>query len=63
MAWFLLTRRSPLRLQKSSAASVLRAGVRLTSIGVTAAAASAVLLTRNARDFGGIPDLDLEAVS
>ena len=33
------------------------------AIGVTAAATSAVLLTRNARDFAGIPDLELEAVS
>lgn len=33
------------------------------AIGVTAAAMGAVLLTRNARDFAGIPDLDLEAVS
>ena len=33
------------------------------AIGVTAAATSAVLLTRNARDFAGIPDLQLEAVS
>jgi predicted nucleic acid-binding protein len=33
------------------------------AIGVTAAATGAVLLTRNARDFAGIPDLDLEAVS
>ena len=33
------------------------------AIGVTAAATSAILLTRNARDFAGIPDLELEAVS
>ena len=33
------------------------------AIGVTAAATGAVLLTRNARDFAGIPDLELEAVS
>ena len=33
------------------------------AIGVTAAATAAVLLTRNARDFAGIPDLQLEAVS
>src|SRR4051812_13578769 len=33
------------------------------AIGVTAAATGALLLTRNARDFAGIPDLDLEAVS
>src|SRR5689334_2654620 len=33
------------------------------AIGVTAAAAAAVLLTRNSRDFAGIPDLELEAVS
>jgi predicted nucleic acid-binding protein len=33
------------------------------AIGVTAAAMEAVLLTRNARDFAGIPDLSLEAVS
>ena len=31
------------------------------AIGVTAAAHDAVLLTRNARDFAGIPDLRLEA--
>jgi predicted nucleic acid-binding protein len=30
------------------------------AIGVTAAAHEAVLLTRNARDFAGIPDLRLE---
>jgi predicted nucleic acid-binding protein len=33
------------------------------AIGVTAAAMDAVLLTRNARDFAGIPDLRLESVS
>lgn len=33
------------------------------AIGVTAAATEALLLTRNARDFAGIPDLKLEAVS
>jgi hypothetical protein len=33
------------------------------AIGVTAAATAAVLVTRNARDFAGIPDLELEAVS
>ena len=33
------------------------------AIGVTAAATGAILLTRNARDFAGIPDLDLEASS
>ena len=33
------------------------------AIGVTAAATGAVLLTRNARDFADIPDLQLEAVS
>ena len=33
------------------------------AIGVTAAATAAVLLTRNARDFAGIPDLELDAVS
>lgn len=32
------------------------------AIGVTAASFAAVLLTRNARDFVGIPDLDLEVV-
>jgi len=30
-------------------------------IGVTAAAMQALLLTRNARDFAGIPHLDVEA--
>ncbi len=30
------------------------------AIGTTAAAHSAVLLTRNASDFAGIPDLDIE---
>ena len=33
------------------------------AIGVTAAAMDAVLLTRNARDLAGIPDLRLESVS
>jgi predicted nucleic acid-binding protein len=33
------------------------------AIGVTAAAAGAALLTRNAKDFEGVPDLTLEAVS
>ena len=33
------------------------------AIGVTAAAAGARLLTRNRRDFAGIPDLVLETVS
>jgi predicted nucleic acid-binding protein len=33
------------------------------AIGVTAAASGSLLLTRNARDFAGIPDLELEAVS
>lgn len=32
------------------------------AIGVTAAAHDAVLLTRNARDFAGVPDLRAEAV-
>jgi predicted nucleic acid-binding protein len=32
------------------------------AIGVTAAAAGAALLTRNAKDFAGVPDLTLEAV-
>lgn len=32
------------------------------AIGVTAAAFDAVLLTRNARDFAGIPDLRLETI-
>lgn len=31
------------------------------AIGVTAAATASLLLTRNARDFAGIPDLQLEA--
>lgn len=31
------------------------------AIGVTAAATDAVLLTRNRRDFAGIPDLQIEA--
>jgi len=33
------------------------------AIGTTAAAMEAVLLTRNARDFAGIPDLRLETAS
>ena len=33
------------------------------AIGVTAASSAALLLTRNARDFAGVPDLELEAVS
>jgi len=33
------------------------------AIGVTAAATGAVLLTRNSRDFSGIPDLEQEAHS
>jgi predicted nucleic acid-binding protein len=33
------------------------------AIGVTAAAMTAVLLTRNPRDFAGVPDLQLEGVS
>jgi hypothetical protein len=33
------------------------------AIGVTAAATATILLTRNARDFAGIPDLELEIVS
>jgi predicted nucleic acid-binding protein len=33
------------------------------AIGVTAAASEAILLTRNARDFAGIPDLELESIS
>ncbi len=32
------------------------------AIGVTAAAASALLVTRNAADFAGIPHLEVEAV-
>ena len=32
------------------------------AIGVTAAAAGAALLTRNAKDFAGVPDLKLETV-
>jgi predicted nucleic acid-binding protein len=32
------------------------------AIGVTAAAMTAVLLTRNPRDFAGVPDLQLEGV-
>jgi predicted nucleic acid-binding protein len=32
------------------------------AIGVTAAASGAVLLTRNARDFAGVPGLTIEAV-
>lgn len=33
------------------------------AIGVTAAATASTLLTRNAPDFAGIPDLELESVS
>ncbi len=33
------------------------------AIGVTAALTGAVVLTRNAKDFAGVPDLQLEAVS
>jgi predicted nucleic acid-binding protein len=33
------------------------------AIGVVATAHNAILLTRNARDFAGIPDLRLEAVA
>jgi predicted nucleic acid-binding protein len=33
------------------------------AIGVTAAADTAILLSRNARDFADIPDLDVEGVS
>jgi predicted nucleic acid-binding protein len=33
------------------------------AIGVTAAAADAILLTRNRRDFAGIPGLELETAS
>jgi len=33
------------------------------AIGVTAAAFGATLITRNGRDFTGIPDLSLEVVS
>jgi tRNA(fMet)-specific endonuclease VapC len=33
------------------------------AIGVTAAATAALLLTRNARDFAGVPDLQLESIS
>ena len=33
------------------------------AIGVTAAAQEAVLLTRNARDFAGIPGLEVEATA
>jgi predicted nucleic acid-binding protein len=33
------------------------------AIGVTAVSTAARLLTRNARDFAGIPDLELEAVA
>lgn len=33
------------------------------AIGVTAATMGALLLTRNARDFAGIPDLHVEAVA
>ena len=32
------------------------------AIGVTAAASGALLVTRNARDFAGIPELKLEAI-
>lgn len=32
------------------------------AIGVTAAAMGALLITRNAADFAGIPDLEIEAV-
>jgi predicted nucleic acid-binding protein len=32
------------------------------AIGVTAAAAGAALLTRNAKDFAGVPDLRLETI-
>lgn len=33
------------------------------AIGVTAASRGARLLTRNAQDFAGIPDLDVDAIS
>ncbi len=33
------------------------------AIGVTAAAMGALLITRNAADFAGIPDLEIEAVA
>jgi tRNA(fMet)-specific endonuclease VapC len=33
------------------------------AIGVTASATAALLLTRNPRDFAGIPDLELEGIS
>lgn len=33
------------------------------AIGVTAAACDAILLTRNARDFMGVPDLQVEALA
>jgi predicted nucleic acid-binding protein len=33
------------------------------AIGVTAAASGALLLTRNANDFAGVPDLEIEALS
>lgn len=33
------------------------------AIGVTAAAMGALLITRNADDFAGIPDLEIEAVA
>lgn len=33
------------------------------AIGVTAVRMDAVLMTRNARDFAGIPDLEVEAVA
>jgi predicted nucleic acid-binding protein len=33
------------------------------AIGVTAVAMEALLVTRNARDFAGVPDLEVEAIS
>ncbi len=33
------------------------------AIGVTAAAMDALLLTRNARDFAGVPELELETIA
>lgn len=33
------------------------------AIGVTAALTGALLLTRNGKDFAGVPDLQLETVS